>query len=152
MSSSETFGKASWSTVAQAGLALVWAGLVLGLSFIETPLKFNAPGITQVLGVGIGRLVFTMLNHAELLLCVLLLAVLFAGRRDTLRCWLSAVVLAIVLIQTFWLLPVLDRRAALFIAGNPLPGSFHHVLFIVAESVKLVALLSFGVIVARRGA
>ena len=35
-------------------LPFLWAGLVLGLSFIETPLKFTAPGITLPLGLGIG--------------------------------------------------------------------------------------------------
>jgi len=54
--------------------------------------------------------------------------------------------------QTFWLLPVLDRRAQLFIAGNPLPDSFHHILFIVIESSKLLTLIAFGAVAARRGA
>jgi len=40
----------------------VWLGMVVAISFVETPLKFRAPGITVPLGLGIGRLVFRALN------------------------------------------------------------------------------------------
>ena len=49
-------------------LLYLWAGVVLGISFLETPLKFKAPGITTVLGVGIGKLVFNALNKIEIIL------------------------------------------------------------------------------------
>lgn len=62
-----------WRTLAQVGLPFLWAGLVLGLSFIETPLKFRAPGITRELGLGIGSLVFTTLNRIELGLALMVL-------------------------------------------------------------------------------
>lgn len=38
----------------------LWLGLVIGISFIEAPLKFTALGITIPLGLGIGRLVFAI--------------------------------------------------------------------------------------------
>ena len=50
----------------QIGMAFIWLGMVLAISFLEAPLKFRAPGITIELGVGIGRLVFTALNRVEL--------------------------------------------------------------------------------------
>ena len=37
-------------------------GAIVAISFLEAPLKFQAPGITIPLGLGIGRLVFTALN------------------------------------------------------------------------------------------
>ena len=54
------------------GVPLVWLGMVLAISFVETPLKFRAPGITVPLGLGIGRLVFRVLNAAELALAAAL--------------------------------------------------------------------------------
>jgi hypothetical protein len=44
--------------ILQIATPLVWLGMVLGISVLETPLKFRAPGITRALGLGIGRLVF----------------------------------------------------------------------------------------------
>ena len=43
----------------------VWLGIVLAICFVETPLKFRAPGVTVPIGLGIGRLVFRALNIAE---------------------------------------------------------------------------------------
>ncbi len=40
--------------VALVATTLVWFGLTLGLSFIETPLKFQAPGVTLTIGLAIG--------------------------------------------------------------------------------------------------
>ena len=51
----------------------IWFGLVLGLAFIGAPLKFQAPGITLPLGLGIGRLVFSVLNKIEIILALVLI-------------------------------------------------------------------------------
>ena len=61
-----------------AGTAFAWLGMLLGISFLETPLKFRAPGITLPLGLGIGRLVFRALNATEITLAAVLLAALLA--------------------------------------------------------------------------
>ena len=61
------------SAVAVAA-AFVWLGMVLAISFIETPLKFRAPGVTLQIGLGIGRLVFRALNACELALAAVVVA------------------------------------------------------------------------------
>ena len=38
-------------TATATALTFVWLGMVLAISFIETPLKFRAPGMTHALGV-----------------------------------------------------------------------------------------------------
>src|SRR6476660_3058774 len=63
-----------------AGTAFAWLGMVLAISFLETPLKFQSPGITLPLDLGIGRLVFRALNTTELTLAAVLLAALFTYR------------------------------------------------------------------------
>ena len=44
----------------------IWIGMLLGISFLEAPLKFRAPNMTTSLGLGIGQLVFGALNKIEL--------------------------------------------------------------------------------------
>ena len=49
-----------------AAVTFVWLGTVLGISFLEAPLKFRAPGVTLPIGLGIGRLVFDSIQHSDL--------------------------------------------------------------------------------------
>ena len=120
----------------------VWIGLVMGLSFIEAPLKFQAPGITTELGLGIGRLVFGALNKIELLFSTILLVMAFrewGGWASVLKISVSLVI-AIVLIQSVILLPILNARVAAILAGQEVPSSWHHLGFIALEVIKLVTL------------
>jgi hypothetical protein len=130
-------------------LPFVWLGLILGISVIETPLKFQAPGITTALGLGIGRLVFHALNLVELVIACVLAIVVARQARD----WPFALlggVLAILLVQAFWLRPLLDDRAVRIIAGEDVPASSLHLVYIAFEGVKLMALPVLGVMLARR--
>ncbi|GAA4356469.1 hypothetical protein GCM10023185_20270 [Hymenobacter saemangeumensis] len=121
-----------------------WAGLISGISFLEAPLKFTAPHITVPLGLGIGRIVFQALNKVELVLATV--AVLSAwrlrvpGHVAATLCLLGA----ILLLQTFWLLPALDVRALALLAGRPAPPSSLHTTYIALEVVKLLTLLLTG--------
>lgn len=126
---------------------LLWAGMVIGISFIEAPVKFTAPGITLALGLGIGRLVFGVLNKVEIALCtVALLGLLF--NHGTRKEWtLLGSLTSILLLQTFWLLPTLDVRTLAVIAGNTAPGSNLHYLYIGLEVIKLVLLVSSAAVV-----
>jgi hypothetical protein len=130
-------------------LPFVWLGLILGISVIETPLKFQAPGITTALGLGIGRLVFHALNLVELVIACVLAIVVARQARD----WPFALlggVLAILLVQAFWLRPLLDDRSVRIIAGEDVPASSLHLVYIAFEGVKLMALPVLGVMLARR--
>jgi hypothetical protein len=63
----------------QVGVPFTWLGAVLGISFLETPLKFRAPGITVALGLGTGRLVFRALTVAEIVLAAVLTTAMIVG-------------------------------------------------------------------------
>ena len=98
-------------------LPFVWLGLLLGISAIETPLKFKAPGITLELGLGIGRLVFRALNRVELAIAVVLTIVV----AHLTRSWPLALLVvtdALLLFQVAYLRRRLDRRALQIIAGE----------------------------------
>jgi hypothetical protein len=124
-------------------LTFVWLGLVSGISLIEAPLKFRAPGITTALGLSIGRLVFAALNAAELAIACVLFALVAHRARD----WPLGLVAALtgtLLVQVFVLRRRLDERAGRIIAGHELPPSSLHVAYIVLEGMKLLALVVMG--------
>lgn len=58
--------------VVLTAVPFIWFGMVAAISFLETPLKFRAPGMTVALGVGIGRIVFKALNSIEALFAIVL--------------------------------------------------------------------------------
>ncbi|AFU05487.1 hypothetical protein [Nocardia brasiliensis] len=135
-------------TVAQHILWLfpmLWLGMVLAISFLEAPLKFRAPGITVPLGLGIGRLVFRVLNAVEAVLAVLLvIAAAIVGATTGTWIWLllAVVVLAgqIVLVR-----PPLSKRADRVLAGEDLPRSHAHFWYIGLEVVKVVGLIGLAI-------
>ena len=127
-----------------AGTAFAWLGMVLGISFLETPLKFQAPGITLPLGLGIGRLVFRALNATEITLATVLLAALLAYRPGFAGWALLVTSGALLATQTGLLRPRLDRRAAQIITGDTPPPSRLHLAYIALEILKVAALVTLG--------
>lgn len=138
-------------TVVKMPIALIctflWIGFVCAISFMEAWLKFRAPGITVPLGLGIGRLVFNALNKVELVFALVVIINIFWNSSDILK-WQNlafAIPLALLLIQTFWLLPALDARAELHIQGQFVPPSNLHFYYVGMELVKVVGLSIFGI-------
>lgn len=131
--------------IAQTAVFL-WLGFVFAISFMEAWLKFQAPGITVPLGLGIGKLVFGALNIMEWFFALLILGcLLFAKDRlfskKDLYFLLTVVVL---LLQTMWLLPTLDARAEKLISGIVIPDSNLHFVYVGFEIIKVIALFLFG--------
>ncbi len=124
----------------------LWIGFVCAISFMEAWLKFQAPGIDVPLGLGIGRLVFGALNKVELVLAISLLICLLLTkpRQFHLSYVLYLVALFVLLLQTFYLLPVLDQRAEMHIKGLEVPPSNMHFIYIVLEVIKVASLFVFG--------
>ena len=135
--------------VALVATSLIWFGLTFGLSFIETPLKFQAPGVTLEIALGIGRLVFSVLNKIEIGLALVTIALLFAVRPQRLVLALLGTVVIIVAVQSVYLLTLLDERTLQIIAGRDLPATSHHQVHVVLELVKLSCLAVGGLYHAR---
>lgn len=129
-----------------------WAGFVSSISFLEAWLKFQAPGVTLATGLSIGKLVFTALNRVEwLFLALLTIHSILSFRKLPLRhFYLSAAVLGLLAVQTFWLLPELSHRAEQIISGNTPDESMAHLLFGVAEVLKVITLIYLGFLSASR--
>lgn len=122
----------------------LWLGFVLAISFLEAWLKFQAPGITIPLGLGIGRLVFFALNKTEWFFAVLILLMqIKSGNWKQIRIEWSAL-LIILLLQTFWLLPLLDVRAEKVIQMVEIEPSNLHYYYVALEMIKVLILFVFG--------
>ena len=133
--------------LARCGLGAVimlWAGVLIGVSFLAAPAKFSAPTLTLPVAMDVGRQEFGTLNLAEILLAVVTLAVA-AYARPPRTIWFGLVIAAgVILLQALWLLPVLDARAEMIIRGEPPPSAPWHTVYIAIEVLKLLALLLVG--------
>jgi hypothetical protein len=138
-------------TVMQVAAAFVWLGMVIAISLLEAPLKFRAPGITLALGLGIGELVFRVLNRVEFALAATVLAALFLSPRGLAAAVLVAGLWAILLVQVIGLRPRLNARTRRIIAGAALPPSRTHLVYIVLEGVKVLALAALGALLVLEG-
>ena len=134
----------SYARVYLPALLLFWAGLLFGVSFLATPVKFQAPSLSLAVGVDVGRYTFAWLNRIECVAAVILLALAFAAPwKAWLRAGATAVGL-IVALETFWLLPVLDERAEIVIQGGEAPPSRLHQIYIALDLAELILLLALG--------
>lgn len=130
-------------------IAALWTGLLLGVSFLATPVKFLAPSLSLAVALDVGRHTFAVFNKVEWLLAVATLFLLF-GVRSRFSALMIIVICGVVVAETFWLLPELDRRVGLIIAGQQPPASTRHSLYIVLEIVKLIALVTVSIDMARK--
>ena len=125
-------------------LSLIWAGLVLGVSFIATPVKFKAPSLARPVAFDIGRVTFALFEKIEWLLAILFILLLLATGPAAVPVAYALIILVIVVMQVLWLTPKLMVRAEAAAAGKDLPRSLHHRVFIAIEVLKLASLVLFG--------
>ncbi|GAA4135142.1 hypothetical protein ACFFTN_12620 [Aminobacter aganoensis] len=120
--------------------ATFWAGMLAGVSFLATPVKFQAASLSLPVALDVGRVTFWTFSRVEWGLAAVLVATsLFpVGSRLTKTC--VVIVAAIVTAQALWLLPALNLRVEAVIAGSPYPPSYHHMLYAVAETAKILLL------------
>jgi hypothetical protein len=121
-------------------IGLVWIGLLLGVSFLATPVKFLAPSLTLPVALEVGQQTFEWFSRVEIVLALaaLVSAVIFRP-----RAWvtgLTALLLAVVGLQIGWLLPLLDTRVEVILQGSMPPPSILHSVYVALEAAKLVVL------------
>ncbi|MCB1503579.1 MAG: DUF4149 domain-containing protein [Hyphomicrobiaceae bacterium] len=123
-----------------AGSALLYAGMLLGVSFIAVPAKFLAPSINMPQALDVGRQTFFVFGWIEIgcASVLLVLAVLTNGVRQS---WLLAIALMIVAIQALLLRPSLDQRVELLLNGSDPKPSHLHNIYGVLEIAKLLLLI-----------
>lgn len=123
-------------------IALLWAGMIMGISFLESWVKFRTPSITKEIAFDVGRTVFGAFHIVQwFLLGVLVVCSLFA--KLTLTRWVIIGILTVLfLLQSMWLLPTLNGYVTLILSGNKPPHSIVHGLYGIFEILKFVLLIT----------
>jgi hypothetical protein len=119
--------------------------MVLAISFLETPLKFRAPGVDIPIGLGIGRIVFRALNRAEVALALVTLAAIVVGGPTGSVAALTAAILVILAGQLIAIRPRLNRRTDRVLAGHSPPRSTMHLYYVGLEAAKVLTLAALGI-------
>lgn len=147
-----------WARAMMLILPAIWLGLIIGISFIEAPLKFTAPGITIPLGLGIGRRVFLAMNIVEVVLAVVLLIALASLWRShkaqaimnfgAMRLY-TFIAVAMLLFKTAIIRPLLAVETDAVLAGTSEGGSATHYYYIGVEAILFIALVLLATTVVR---
>ena len=124
-----------------SALAFLWAGALLGVSFIATPAKFWAHSLTLPVALDVGRQTFQFFNKLELVALVALALLLFGSKTAWMARALIVLIGTLLLLQTFWLLPVLDQRVEVVLQGSLPPESQWHKVYIACDIWKLLLLI-----------
>ena len=120
-------------------LVLIWAGLCLGGNMIAAASKFSAQGVGVTTFLKIGKAQFAALGIAEwaFFAGVLVLSIWVKSPRFII---LGLPALAF-LVQQLAILPLLNERTNLIVAGQALPPSNMHSIYAILETFKIAALI-----------
>src|SRR5699024_3517394 len=139
-----------WARAMMLIIPAMWIGLIIGISFIEAPLKFTAPGITIPLGLGIGRRVFLAMNITEVVRAYVLGSSLIKLCRSQRVqpvedfqqiLFYSFIAVGLLLIKTVIIRPILAIESAAVLAGTSPGGSSTHFYYIGVEAILFIALV-----------
>ena len=127
-------------------ITFIWVGFICSISFMEAWLKFRAPLVTLPVGLSIGRLVFFAMNKVEwaFAIAMSLIAIYHQGIKPKQQVFLY-IPIAILISQTFIMLPLLYERAEMIIQNIKPPATLVHFYYILLEVIKLFSLFVFGI-------
>lgn len=128
-------------------LPLLWAGMIIGISLIATPIKFQAVLLDLPTALDVGRVTFAFFNLIEWILLICLLVLSWINKTGLV---LMTVLSVCLIIQTFWILPVLNDRVMSIIQGTQVQPTFHHTVYGCIEIFKCLVLLKFQGIAVKR--
>ena len=115
--------------------------MILGISFLEAPVKFHAPTLTLKTGVDVGRHVFGVFEKVQWVFLAIVAGTLTRLPLPGVILYTAALIALCQLGQTLWLLPILNSRAEMIISGQPVLPSNSHTGFAITELLKLLSLL-----------
>ncbi|MCX7929812.1 MAG: hypothetical protein N2663_03720 [Chlorobi bacterium] len=122
----------------------MWLGIAIGISLIETPIRFRTPPITRAGAAMLGVAIFHALASVELVLVVIsMLAAVIVRYR--LLVALVALVAVIIAAEHAIVVPLLATRAQLLVDGATLPPSSVHGWATALEATKMLLLSVIGV-------
>ena len=137
--------------MAPAIVALIWFGMLIGVSFLATPVKFVVQDLSLATALQVGQATFGLFTKVEWgFAAALVAASAFGWRTRPLVLALAIALAASVTAQALWLLPALDARVDAIVTGEtPLPSS-DHTLYAGLEAAKAVMLAVLAFLALRR--
>ncbi|MGO8969376.1 MAG: hypothetical protein ACLQDQ_07365 [Myxococcaceae bacterium] len=129
-----------------AVICLLWAGIVIGISFIEAPVKFHAPTLTRVVAFDVGRTVFRASQYVQAAFALLAVGAALLGRVPRWTWVCLGLGVSSLVVQMGWLFPLLDSRAQAIISGGVPSGANPHGAYGALEVAKLLALVTGAVL------
>jgi hypothetical protein len=125
-----------------ATICLLWAGLILGVSFIATPIKFTVVPLDVALDLG--RHVFGIFDKIELGCALIAIALFVATRPKAPVAWPLAIAIIALGLQSWWLLPAMNHRIDMILGGQTPHEAPYHLFYVGLEFCKLAGLLTAG--------
>ena len=130
-------------------LSLLWAGEILGLAFIATPVKFLAKDLTLSTALQVGHVTFIAQHYVDIFFLIIMgligLFYYISGKKiSPIELSICALALVIVIFEGWHLLPVLADRSVIIQSGNTPPESWHHTGYIVITFIKMLCGLGLG--------
>lgn len=130
-------------------ISFLWCGLIIAISFMEAPLKFRVSGMTLPVALGLGKIMFQLLNKIELVFAITIFCLLKIPKgRKVFE--LFDVTFILLLIQTFWMIPLLDKRLDTMLSGSQRIADHIHIFYIILEIIKLMTLFLFGILFTKK--
>lgn len=125
--------------------AFLWAGMILGISFLESWVKFKTPTLDKAVGLDVGRTVFRYFQRVQMgcLIVVVLLEILH--KPALLSNLLLGILLSILVLQIHWIFPILCQRVDNLAKGIKSPHSYAHAAYGAGELIKFFTLLALGI-------
>ncbi|WP_343642969.1 hypothetical protein [Chryseobacterium sp.] len=123
-------------------LLCLMTGMFITISFLETPMKFQVPGITLPTALGLGKIMFGLSSKMQWGFLIVLLILMSVSRKNYTKIdfIILIILFSILAIEQFWLLPILDSRVDLLSSGKSLSPTPLHDYFIYAETAKALML------------
>jgi hypothetical protein len=121
-------------------LPSLWVGLLIGVSFIATPVKFRAPSLTLPVALDVGRTTYAWWNAIEWILLGVLVLVMVLARPSTFAVAAAGALDILFLIQSMILLPALNKRVAMVVSGKKPAAASDHQLYVTIDILKLCIL------------
>jgi hypothetical protein len=123
-----------------------WLGLVVGIVFIASWLKYNAFGVSLPVGLSLDKVMFQAMVRVEWVFACAMLADLLLGRAPALMLAAAALLIALLAIQTFWLQPARYTDSLAVFHGQGDPGAGLRMISTMLEVVKVSLLAVLGII------
>ena len=138
-----------YMTTVPYALPFIWAGAVLGHSFIASHAKYKAPGLESNVAVEVSNATFTQFFLFEILFLAGITATMVISNVGRYLWFVFFVVALCVFLQRYYLKPILFNKVDDFEHNRPLPTKFHFQFYTVLECIKFLTLIGLGSLLIR---